>query len=126
MSLSEHRENLASLSEEDVILYGSFVEGGHRKESDVDIAVLAYTEDLDEMKRMKLSLIPLIPEEYDLQIFESLPTLVKASILHNYEVLFGNPLEIGEYLYRYWKEWQDYQFRLALPTIEEMRETALL
>lgn len=122
MNLETIRSDLEDLSDRDVLVFGSYVTGEFREGSDIDIAVLAHTEDREEMKNLKLKLLSVVPEGYDLSILEALPTVVKAGVLKNYKVLFGDPLEIGEYLRKYWKEWDDYKFRLELPTIEEMRK----
>ncbi|MGM0687899.1 MAG: nucleotidyltransferase domain-containing protein [Promethearchaeati archaeon] len=122
MNLETIRSDLEELSDRDVLIFGSYVTGEFREGSDIDIAVLAHTEDREEMKNLKLKLLSVVPEGYDLSILEALPTVVKAGVLKNYKVLFGDPLEIGEYLRKYWKEWDDYKFRLELPTIEEMRK----
>lgn len=123
MQIAEVRKELNTISQYEVLLFGSSLNGTHREESDIDIAILARTEDSFIMKQIKLDVIQLVPSQYDVQIFESLPTIVKASILQSYDVLFGDPLEIGEYLYRYWKEWQDYSFRLEVPSVDEMQKS---
>lgn len=122
MHIADIRKELKRIAQYEVLLFGSSLNGTHREGSDIDIAILARTEDVKKIKQTKLDVIQLVPSQYDVQVFESLPTTVKASILHSYDVIFGDPLEIGEYLYRYWKEWQDYSFRLELPTVDEMRK----
>ncbi|MBS3796047.1 MAG: nucleotidyltransferase domain-containing protein [Candidatus Thorarchaeota archaeon] len=125
MNLEIIRSDLEELSDRDVLIFGSYVTGEFREGSDIDIAVLAHTEDREEMKNLKLQLLSAVPEGYDLSILEALPTVVKAGVLKNYEVLFGDPPEIGEYLRKYWKEWEDYKHRLELPTVQEMRKSHL-
>ncbi len=123
MDLETIRNDLLGLSNHDVLLFGSFVTGDYRIGSDIDIAVLAHSDNAEYLIECKMDLLGEIPKKYDLSIFEALPTLIKASVLQNYSILFGNPLEIGEYLRKYWKEYQDYRFRFELPSIQEMRES---
>ncbi|TFG33337.1 nucleotidyltransferase domain-containing protein [Candidatus Thorarchaeota archaeon] len=120
MNLHEVRRELFQIDENDVPIFGSFISGEWRENSDIDIAILSHSHDMKINKKLKMHIIGKIPSKYDVVIFESLPSVIKGSILQNYKVIFGNPLEIGDYLRRYWKEWQDYQHRLELPSMEEM------
>ncbi|MGY5875219.1 MAG: nucleotidyltransferase domain-containing protein [Candidatus Thorarchaeota archaeon] len=122
MNLDRIKSNLAGLAKLEVLLFGSYVTGDSRTGSDIDIAVLAHTEQREKLIELKMKLLSEVPDGYDLSIFEALPTIVKAGVLENYVVLFGEPPEIAEYLRKYWKEWQDYKFRFELPSIEKMRE----
>jgi len=123
MNLDTIRLDLSALSNKDVLLFGSFVTGEFREGSDIDISILSHSENIEVMIDLKTKLLGTIPDYYDISIFEALPTIVKASVLQNYKVLFGNPLEIGEYLRTYWKEWQDYSYRFELPTVRGIRES---
>ncbi len=122
MDYEEIRSDLTSIVEYDIIVFGSILKGEWRKDSDIDIAVISRLDDEKAIKTLKMKMLGKIPPRYDITIFETLPIVIKASILQNYEIVFGDPLEIGEYLRGYWKKWQDYKHRLELPSLEEMRE----
>ncbi|MHA1930363.1 MAG: nucleotidyltransferase domain-containing protein [Candidatus Thorarchaeota archaeon] len=122
MNFETIRLDLAELSNKDVLLYGSFVTGKFHDGSDVDISILAHSENIDVIIDLKTKFLGSFSDFYDISVFEALPTIVKASVLQNYKILFGNPPEIGEYLRKYWKECQDYSYRFELPTISEMRD----
>jgi predicted nucleotidyltransferase len=122
MNLNEIMKELSQIKEHDVLIFGSFLKGEWRENSDIDIAVLSHDHDMNINKKLKQSLLGKVPPKYDISIFESLPSVIKASILQNYQIIFGNPLEIGEYLRRYWKEWRDFEHRLELPSLEEMKD----
>lgn len=122
MNLETIKENLSGLADREVLLFGSFVTGDYRPGSDVDIAILSHTENTESWIELKMSVLGEIPYGYDLSIFEALPTIVKSGVLENFVVLFGDPLEIGEYLRKYWKECEDYSFRFDVPSLEEMRD----
>ncbi len=122
MHIEDIRRDLEVIADRDVLLFGSYVSGQFRDGSDIDIAVLSHSEDREYAKELKKRIIWEVPALYDISIFETLPTVVKADILQDYQVLFGDPLEIGEYLRKYWKEWQDYEHRLELPSLEQMKQ----
>lgn len=48
-----------------------------------------------------------VTEGYDLKIFELLPLQIKASLMQNYIVVFGDRLDISEYMYDFRKLWND-------------------
>lgn len=123
MNLETIRLDLAELSNKDVLIFGSFITGEFRDGSDIDISILAHSENTEVLIDLKMKLLGSIPDCYDISIFEALPTIVKASVLQNYKVLFGEPPEIGEYLRKYWKECQDYSYRFELPTVSSIRES---
>ncbi|MFO7835533.1 MAG: nucleotidyltransferase domain-containing protein [Candidatus Thorarchaeota archaeon] len=125
MNLDDIRSDLEGLSNREALLFESYVTGELREGSDIDISVLAHAENREEIKNLKIKLLFAVPEGYDLSILEALPTVIKAGVLKNYKVLFGDPLEIGEYLRNYWKEWDDYKHRHDLPSLEEMRKGRL-
>jgi hypothetical protein len=122
MNLNEIKRELSQIREHDVLVFGSFITGEWRENSDIDIAIISYLHDEKAIKKLKKNLLEKVSSKYDVSIFEALPTVIKASILQNFEVIFGDPLKIGEYLRKYWKEWQDYEHRLELPSLQEMKK----
>ena len=52
-----------------------------------------------------------IPSIYHLNIFELLHLNVKADIMDNHIVIFGDRLEISEYFYHFRKLWNDQKHR---------------
>ena len=121
MKIEDIRDDLCFLSGREVILFGSYVTGDFTPESDVDVAIITRSSDRRSMMETRISAAGRAPERYDIQVLEALPLLVIGSILDQHEVLFGDPLEIGLYLYRYRRIWGDYQHRVEIPTIREMR-----
>jgi hypothetical protein len=122
MNLNEIKRELSQIREHDVLVFGSFITGEWRENSDIDIAIISYLHDEKAIKKLQKNLLEKVSSKYDVSIFEALPTVIKASILQNFEVIFGDPLKIGEYLRKYWKEWQDYEHRLELPSLQEMKK----
>jgi len=52
------------------------------------------------------------PLKFDVRVFELFPIDIQISIIQNYEVLFGDPLEISEYFYEFRKKWDDCKHRI--------------
>lgn len=122
MNISKIRQDLHFLSDREVVLFGSFVEQTFSPRSDIDIAIITRSQDAAKLLQIRIDASGKAPEGYDIQIFESLPLVIKGSILENFEVLFGDPLEIGMYFYHFRKLWEDYRYRIDVPTIEEIRK----
>ncbi|MHA1455180.1 MAG: nucleotidyltransferase domain-containing protein [Promethearchaeota archaeon] len=105
VELGEVRNSFKTLEEKyEVIMYGSQVEGGSRPSSDVDIAVI--TRKVSREENVNL------PLKYDIRVFELYPIYIQISIIENYKVVLGDPLEISEYFYRYRKKWDDCKHRI--------------
>ncbi len=106
------REDLKALSDYEVVVFGSYVEGGFGERSDIDVAVITRMRDQEELIKFQKELIGKFPPLYDVRVFELLPLRIKASVIENYRVLFGDPLEISEYFYFWRKMWNDVKRRV--------------
>ena len=106
------QNELHLLSQYEVIIFGSYVEGGFGPNSDIDICILSHSKVKEEDIRILEQFQCKIPPIYELHIFESSPITIQYSIWSNYHVLFGNDLEISEYLYEYRKIWRDCKHRI--------------
>ncbi|MFO7837585.1 MAG: nucleotidyltransferase domain-containing protein [Candidatus Thorarchaeota archaeon] len=102
------------------MLFGSYVNGETGPRSDIDVAIITRSHDREEMMQIRIEAAGKAPEYYDIQVFEALPLILKSAIIENFEVLFGNPLEIGMHFYHVRKIWEDYRHRIEIPTIEEI------
>ncbi len=122
MKLDDIRSELSFLSNREVILFGSYVTGESGPISDIDVAIITRELDREKNFHTRIEASGKAPQKYDIQIFEMLPLIIKGSILGNFEVLFGNPLEIGMYFYKFRKFWEDYSHRIEVPTFEEIRK----
>ena len=122
VNLDKIREDLAFLKEREVVLFGSFVTGNSSPRSDVDIAIISRLRNRDKMMDIRIKASGQAPEGYDIQVFEALPLIIRGSILEGFKVLFGDPLEIGMYLYYERKLWDDFRYRIEIPTIEEIQK----
>ena len=117
------REDLHFLEEKyDAVVYGSYVEGGMRPDSDIDIAVLSHETEKDHNIVLQKELLGKFPLNYDIRVFELLPIYIQISIIENYQVIFGDPLEISEYFYSIRKKWDDCKHRILSNQFSSYRE----
>jgi len=111
--LRKIKEKLKLLEEKyDIVIYGSYVEGGTRPDSDIDVAVLSYETNKEKNIKLQKELLGKFSLKYDIRIFELLPIYIQISIVQNYWVVFGVPLEISEYFYYFRKKWDDCKHRI--------------
>ncbi|MDW7989698.1 MAG: nucleotidyltransferase domain-containing protein [Archaeoglobaceae archaeon] len=112
-SIEEIKKDLKTLSNYEVVIFGSYVTGEFRKGSDIDIAVITRLKDEKKNFEIQKSLIGKFKPSYDIRVFELLPIKVKASVFSDYIVLFGDGLEISEYFYHWRKIWEDVRHRIS-------------
>ena len=119
----EIRENLDKLrSDYEVVLYGSIVTGDLRPNSDIDVAVITRIQNMEENEKIQYDLFGIAPLKYDIRVFELFPIYIKIEIIRNYQVLFGNPLEISEYFYGFRKKWEDCKHRILYNQFKSYKE----
>lgn len=112
MNLDKIHDDLVFLDNYEVVLYGSRVTGDSRVGSDLDIAVITRIKDHEMNLDLIKSFIGKASPVYDIRIFELLPLRLKASLMDDYQVLFGDELEISEYFYYFRKLWSDQKHRI--------------
>lgn len=105
--LQEIRDDLHLLRDYEVVVFGSYTSKKADSRSDIDIALLIKERDRTRCIEIWTEMLGKVPEGYDLKIFELLPLQIKASLMQNYKVVFGNRLDISEYLYDFRKLWND-------------------
>jgi len=111
--IEDIREILEYLKEKfEVILFGSSVEGGIRSESDIDIAVITRNSSKKQNMELQKTLLGRFPLKFDIRVFELFPIDIQISVIENYDVIFGNLLEISEYFYYFRKKWDDCKYRI--------------
>ena len=96
----------------EVIIFGSIVNGEFRAESDIDIGVISRNCNQKNNIKLQKVLLGQFPFKFDVRVFELFPIDIQISIIQNYEVLFGDPLEISEYFYEFRKKWDDCKHRI--------------
>jgi predicted nucleotidyltransferase len=107
-SITKIKEDLDFCSNYWTVLYGSFVKGNFiLNRSDVDVAIITKTKDKESNSKLWLTLLEKITPSYDIKIFELLPLFLKIEVIESYNVLFGDPLEISEYFYKYRSIWKE-------------------
>jgi len=121
------REKLKFLKEKyDVVAYGSYVEGGMRPNSDIDIVVISHQTNKELNIKLQEELLGKLPLKYEVRIFELLPIHIQISIIENYRVVYGDLLEISEYFYQYRKKWDDCKYRILFNQFLSYKERVSL
>lgn len=120
--LQKIRTDLHLLMDYEVVVFGSYASKKADSRSDIDIAVLTRERDRTRCIKIWTEMLGKVPEDYDLKIFELLPLQIKASLMQNYEVVFGNRLDISEYLYDFRKLWNDSKQRFFENQFSSSRE----
>jgi len=67
VELRKIKEKLKFLEEKyETVVYGSYVEGGMRPDSDIDVAVLSYETNKDQNIKLQKELLGKFPLKYDI------------------------------------------------------------
>ncbi|MHA1272192.1 MAG: nucleotidyltransferase domain-containing protein [Promethearchaeota archaeon] len=106
----------------EVVLFGSQIEGSARPNSDIDIAVISRSQDSKVNLNLQNNLLGQFPIKYDIRVFELFPIDIQISIINNYIVIFGDPLEISEYFYIFRKKWDDCKYRILTNQFSSYKE----
>lgn len=104
-----------------VVLYGSvltehFVPG----RSDIDVAVVTMKRK-NNRSLMREVLGKVNPNKYDVRVFELLPLYIKAEVVKNYLVVYGDEGEVGEYFYFWRKLCRDFERRRERVTVRDLK-----
>ncbi|TFG02985.1 MAG: DNA polymerase subunit beta [Promethearchaeota archaeon] len=122
-TLEDIKKTLEKLEETyEIVLYGSYIENSMRPTSDIDISVLTHLQDKQKNKLIQYDLFSVAPLKYDIRVFELLPIFIQISIIKNYKVIFGDPLEISEYFYYFRKKWDDCKNRILSNQFSSLQE----
>ena len=121
-SLSEIRRDLEPLRDYWVVVYGSYARNQCTPRSDIDVAVITKIRDPNVNIKILWTLFSKIKPGYDVRIFELLPLPIKISVINNYIVIFGDPLDISEYFYFYRKLWKDVKPRYLANQFNSYKE----
>ena len=121
--LNKIRKDLAKLNNYQVVIYGSFVSKYHiPHRSDIDIAIITHHQNKNKNIAIWKNTFGEFREKYDIKIFELLPLYLKMEIIQNYQVLFGDALEISEYFYHYRSIWKDMSARIEANRFKTITE----
>ena len=98
------------------------MEGSIRPESDIDIAILSHEKSIEKNIHLQKKLMGKVSSDFEIRVFELLPIYIQISIIENYIVIFGDPLEISEYFYLYRKKWDDCKHRILSNQFSSYRD----
>lgn len=121
--LNNISNDLKSLEKYQAVIYGSFLTKyfiPHR--SDIDVAIITLDSEKEKNILLLKELAGEFSEKYDIKIFELLPLYLKIEIINNYQVLFGDPLDISEYFYYFRTLWRDMARRVKENQFKNINE----
>ncbi len=121
-NLQDIRTDMSFIRDYEVVVFGSFADNKADKRSDIDIAVITREKDRKRCMEIWKEIMGKAPVIYDIKIFELLPLHIKASLTRNYEVVFGNRLDISEYFYNFRKLWNDMKYRFKENQFQSSKE----
>ena len=121
--LDDLRIDLIKLKKFQAVIYGSILSEYYiPQKSDIDIAIITQNRDNKKNIFTLRNLAGEVSNKYDIKIFELLPLYLKIEIIDNYQVLFGNPLDISEYFYQYRSIWKDMTHRVEANRFKNISE----
>ncbi len=106
----------------EIILFGSYVQNCMRPNSDIDIGVITRSQSEDQNIKVQKELFIYSQPPFDVRVFELFSIQIQASIVDNYCVLYGDPLEISEYFYEVRKKWDDCKHRILSNQFSSYKE----
>ncbi len=109
-SLKEHFSNLKGQFE--IVLFGSQASETASLRSDYDIAIITRSNNRKYNLQKQWDVLKFSQSILDIRIFELFSITIKISIIRNYKVIWGDPLEISEYFYSFRKIWKDCRHRI--------------
>ena len=124
-SVKEIKTDLSFVKDYEVVIFGSYAGKRADKRSDIDIAVITRKKDRDKCMKIWMEVLGKATDIYDIKIFELLPLHIKASLIDNYEVVFGNRLDISEYFYEFRKLWNDMKYRFIDNQFQSVMEKVM-
>lgn len=121
-SLSQIKNDLNHFRKFEVVIYGSYATGDFTPRSDIDIAIVTRKKDKNHNINIWKNALKKTKQLYQIKIFELLPLQIKANIIDNFIVLYGNRIDLSEYFYHYRKLWQDMKHRYYSNQFTHFRE----
>ncbi|MEM0467337.1 MAG: nucleotidyltransferase domain-containing protein [Candidatus Thermoplasmatota archaeon] len=98
-----------------IVLYGSHQKRTQTARSDIDICIIAPGEN---HKRLFKEMLPL---NYDIKIFETMPLFLKIQVIHHHKILYTKDrYALYEYFYIFRKLWNDQKERQRLTKKEAL------
>jgi len=121
--LNEIKKDLKKLDEFWVVVYGSFLSDYYiPHKSDIDIAIITQKREKESNISIWKNTWGAFSVNFDIKIFELLPLSIKMEVIENYQVIFGNPLEMSEYFYHFRAIWKDMVHRIESNRFKNIQE----
>ena len=121
--LNKIKNDLSKLEKYQAVIYGSFLSKYFiPQRSDIDIAIITRNREKESNIHILKDLAGEFSNKYDIKIFKLMPLYLKIEVIENYQVLFGNPLDISEYFYYFRSLWKDMAHRSEANRFKNINE----
>ena len=116
--IEQLREDFKDFKEDcmGILVFGSHAKGGQTKRSDVDVCIVKPSN------RILGSIYAKLGGRYDIRVFEKLPLYLKMEVIKNYEVIYGDVVELSAYFYFFRKLWRDMEYRIVENEFKDFEE----
>jgi len=95
-----------------ILLYGSYSKSKNTNRSDIDICIVAPSEEVQQLLSFVLQNINVNANKYDIRIFNELPLYIKIHIIEDGLLIYSpNKLDLYEFFFIYRKLWDDQKHR---------------
>lgn len=95
-----------------ILLYGSYIKNVETSKSDIDICIVAPSENKVELLAFIFDKINVVSKKFDIRFFSELPLYIKIQIIEEGELIYSlDELDLYEYFYFYRKLWAEQKHR---------------
>jgi len=115
--------DLAFLGKFDTVIYGSWLSPNYiPSRSDIDIAIISHRSATQENLTVWDQICEMHKPPYEIRVFELLPLTIQHEIITQYQIVFGDPLNLSGYFYEYHKKWRDCAVRIQESRLTTVKE----
>ena len=98
-----------------ILLYGSYIKNVETSKSDIDICIVAPSENKVKLLAFILDKINVVSKKFDIRFFSELPLYIKIQVIEEGLLIYSlDEFDLYEYFYFYRKLWADQKHRQAI------------
>ena len=98
-----------------ILLYGSYIKNVETSKSDIDICIVAPSENKVKLLAFILDKINVVSKKFDIRFFSELPLYIKIQVIEEGQLIYSlDEFDLYEYFYFYRKLWADQKHRQVI------------
>ncbi len=98
-----------------ILLYGSYIKNVETSKSDIDICIVAPSENKVKLLAFIFDKINVVSKKFDIRFLSELPLYIKIQVIEEGELIYSpDEFDLYEYFYLYRKLWADQKHRHAI------------